>query len=746
MKAVKGLSHVCMLSSVLFWAASACLQAQTNVLTYHNDNARTGQNTHETVLTPANVNWAHFGKLYSVNVDGYVYSQPLVLTNVSIPGQGTHNVVYVATENDTLYAVDADKGVTLWQLSFIHPSLGITTIPATDTGCSGIAPNIGITSTPVIDAGSGTIYLVALTKENGTYVQRLHAIDGATHVEKFGGPAVIEATVSGTGTASQNGKISFDPLHQNQRASLLLQNGHIIIAWGANTCDTDPFHGWVMSYNASTLSQEAVLCTTPNGDEGGVWLGGSGPAGDSTFIYFSTGNGDYDGVTNFGDSVLKIGGPSSGSFPLGDWFTPYNQNTLRIDDLDLAAGGVLLLPDLPSGSTHRQLMVAVSKAGTIYLIDRNAMGKYCSKCTSTDTQIVQEIPNTLAGMWGAPAYWNGNVYFGGAHPNGTADSLKAFLFNANNTGLLSSSPISESPEVFNNGPTPSVSSNGNADGIVWGLKNQDYGSTCCHVLYAYDANNLANELYNSSQAPNSRDVPGKAVKFTVPTIANGKVYVGSSSTLTIFGPLPQVKLSASSMTFFSPVAVGQTTNPKTVMLTNLGTASLSITSVSLSGTNPSDFSETNTCGSSLAAGANCIISVTFHPKAIGTRTSSVLIADNGASGPQTVTLKGTGTYVKLSANGYTFPPTTVGKSSSKTETLTNVGSNPLSISRISVGGANLSDFSETNNCGSSVAAGATCTLTLTFHPTATGARSAVVSISDNGGGSPQTISVSGTGQ
>jgi hypothetical protein len=746
MKAVKGLGGVCTLSLVLFWAASACLQAQTNVLTYHNDNARTGQNTRETVLTPANVNSAQFGKLYSVNVDSYVYTQPLVLANVSIPGQGTHNVVYVATENDTLYAVDADRGAKLWQLSFINPSAGITTVPATDTGCSGIAPNIGITSTPVIDAGTGTIYLVALTKENGTYVQRLHAIDVATHLEKFGGPVVIETTVSGTGVTSQNGKLSFDPLHQNQRASLLLQNGHVIIAWGANTCDTDPFHGWVMSYSASTLSREAALCTTPNGEEGGVWLGGSGPAGDSKFIYFSTGNGDYDGRVNFGDSVLKIGGPSSGSFPLSDWFTPYNQNALRIYDLDLAAGGVLLLPDLPFGSTHQQLMVAVSKAGTIYLIDRNRMGKYCSTCTSRDTQIVQEIPNTLAGMWGAPAYWNGNVYFGGAHPNGAADNLKAFSFNANNSGVLSNSFTSESPEAFNNGPTPAVSSNGNADGIVWGLKNQDYASTCCHVLYAYDAINLAHELYNSSQAPNSRDLPGRAVKFTVPTIANGKVYVGSSSTLTIFGLLPKVKLSASSVTFSSPVAVGQTTTAKTVTLTNLGTPSLSITSVSVSGANPSDFSETNTCGSSLAAGANCSISVIFHPKAIGTRTASVLIADNGAGGPQTVALKGTGTYVKLSANGYAFPATTVGQRSTKTETLTNVGSSPLTISSISFGGANPSDFSETNNCGSSVAAGATCTLTLTFHPTATGTRSAVVSIIDNGGGSPQTISLSGTGQ
>jgi len=738
-----GPGRFCGLLLLLLLETAGTLVSQTNVLTFHNDNARTGQNTQEKLLTAANVNSAHFGKLFTVSVDSYVYTQPLVLTNVNIPGQGTRNVVFFATENDTLYAVDADRGVILWQLSFIDPSKGITTVPDTDTGCSGIAPTIGITSTPVIDASTGTIYLVALTKENGTYVQRLHAIDVATHVEKFLGPVVIEATVSGTGISSQNGKLSFDPLRQNQRASLLLQNGHVIIAWGAAPCDVSPFQGWVMSYNAATLTQAAVLCTTSNGQKSVVWLGGSGPAGDSKSIYFSTGNGDYDGSTNFGDSVLKIAGPSSGSFLLEDWFTPYDQKTLDLYDLDLAAGGVLLLPDLPSGFAHQQLLVAVSKAGKIYLIDRNNMGKFCSTCTSSDTQIVQEIPNALAAMWGAPAYWNGNVYFGGAHPSGPADNLKAFSFNANNSGLLSNSFTSESPEQFSNGPSPAVSANGNTNGIVWGLDN---GSSCCHVLHAYDATNLAHELYNSNQAPNSRDVPGRAVKFTVPTVANGKVYVGSIGTLAIFGLLPPVRLSASSVTFSSAVAMGQTTNAKTVTMTNVGSTPLRITSISVSGVNPSDFSETNTCGVSVAAGTYCTINVTFHPKAIGTRVASVLINDNGVNSPQAIAVKGTGTDVKLSANGIIFPATTVGQSSSKVVTLTNVGSSAITISSISLDGTNPSDFGETNNCGSSVAAGATCSLTLTFHPTAQGTRSSVVSISDSGGGSPQTVSLSGTGQ
>jgi hypothetical protein len=321
------------------------------VVTYHNDNARTGQNTNETVLTPANVNSTQFGKLYSVNMDGYVMAQPLVVTNVTIPNKGTHNVAYVVTENDSLYAIDADNGSVLWQRSFINPGAGVTTIPSTDVSSTEtcMAPGYGVTGTPVIDKSTGTIYLVALTKENGAHVQRLHAIDIASNAEKFGGPKSIQATVSGTGTGSQNGTLTFDPLSSNQRAALLLQNGHVVIAWGAY-CDTAAWHGWVMSYNASTLAQEAALSITPNGKDGGVWMSGVGLAADaSSNIYFATGNGDYDGTSNFGDTILKLAAPSNGSFTTADWFTPYNQNTLNVNDQDLGSGGVLLLPTLPSG-------------------------------------------------------------------------------------------------------------------------------------------------------------------------------------------------------------------------------------------------------------------------------------------------------------------------------------------------------------------------------------------------------------
>jgi hypothetical protein len=467
-----------------------------------------------------------------VNVDGYVYAQPLVVRNVTVSG-GTHNIVYVATENDSLYAIDADNGSVLWQTSFINPASGITAVSSSDTGCGDLVPQIGITGAPVIDTATGTIYLVAKTKESGSYVQKLHAIDIATHAEKFGGPVTITASVPGTG----GGTISFNALNVNQRAGLLLQNGHIIIGWGSH-CDNLPFHGWIMSYNPGTLAQEAVLSPVPSGSTvttagGTVWMGGAGLAGDANYIYPCTGNGDYNGTTDYGDTILKLSGPNNGSFTIADWFTPYNQANLNTNDADLGSGGVLLLPDLPSGSAHQQLLVQVGKTGTINLVDRNNMGKFCSGCAS-DTQIVQQISGAMKGMWGMPAYWNGNIYFGGADDGGTGDSLKAFSFNANNSGLLSTSPTSHTAQVFNfSGPTPSVSANGNTSGIVWALDNSTYASSCCQVLHAYDATNLATELYNTSQASNSRDTPGGAVKFTVPTVANGKVYVGSQASFSI---------------------------------------------------------------------------------------------------------------------------------------------------------------------------------------------------------------------
>jgi hypothetical protein len=559
---------VAVASVLSLWAAS--LHAQVNVTTYHNDNARTGQNTQETYLTPANVNSSQFGKLFTAAVDGAVFAQPLYLTNVTIGG-GTHNVVYIATQHDSVYAIDADTGTLYWQKSLI-PAGGSTVSSNTDLNfCGDITAEVGITSTPVIDATTGTLYVVAKVKLNGAILQYLHALDVSTAAEKFGGPVSIQASVPGTATDGNGSMVSFDPRQENQRAGLLLENGHVVISWAAH-CDKAPYHGWVMSYGATTLTQEGVYNTSPNGSANGIWMSGAGPAADASGnIYFATGNGTWSSTDN-GDSIVKLGPPSGSTLPLLDYFTPYDQASLSAADLDVSAGGVVLLPTLSNG---KQLLAMLSKAGTIYLIDRTSMGKYCvtqtPACTGSDSNIVQEIPRAFTGFWGAPAYWNGYLYWsGGNDTTGAAEPLKAYSFNANGSGLISTSPTSVAAHSFNfSGPVPSVSSNGTSNGIVWGMDNGSFASTCsggtnCQVLYAYDAGNLATMLYNSNQAANNRDVPGTAVKFTTPTIANGKVYVAGKGSVSAFGLLSAVPPTATAPTL-SPVG-GSYTSAQTVSL------------------------------------------------------------------------------------------------------------------------------------------------------------------------------------
>jgi hypothetical protein len=507
--------------------------AQVSVTTSRNDNGRTGQNTSETVLTHTNVKVSRFGKLFSQNVDGYVYAQPLYLPNVNIPGKGTHNVVYVATEHDSAYAFDADNNTgsnasPLWQTSFINPSQGITTVSSGDVSCTDLIPEIGVSGTPVIDASTGTIYMVAKTKEQGRIVQRLHALDVTTGAEKFGGPVVINARAPGTGDGSQNGRVKFDALREGQRAGLLLQNGNVYIAW-ASHCDIGPYHAWVLSYNASTLAQTGVWNSTPNGGLGGVWQGGIAPAGDATFNTFvATGNGTFDinqHGRDFGESIVKLAPPSGNRLKPTDYFTPFDQDDLNNGDVDLGSGGVVLLPD--QTGPHKHLLVEAGKEGTIYLIDRDHMGHYNP---NDNSQIVQSLDRAIGGVWGAPAWWNNNVYFGGS-----GDYLKLYPFDPV-SGLLATSPASESPTFFGYpGPSPSISANGVANGIVWALQTDPYPSGSA-ILHAYDATNVSTEFYNSQQSP-ARDDPGGAVKFAVPTVANGKVYVPALKKLSVFGLL-----------------------------------------------------------------------------------------------------------------------------------------------------------------------------------------------------------------
>ena len=518
---------------------SAYSPAQTSVLTYHNNRQRTGANILETTLTPSNVNSTSFGKLFSQPVDGFVHAQPLYVPNVSVPGLGIHNVLYVATMNDSVYAFDADSRAgsnskPLWHVSFINPLLGITPVPAIDIACADlITAKVGIMSTPVIDTVGGTLYVVARTKESGEYVQRLHALDITTGAEKFGGPVLITATVPGTGTGSVNGVLTFDPKIQNQRAALLLQNGLVYVAWGSH-CDQGSFHGWLMGYDYKQLVQRVVWLTTPNGTDGAIWESGSGPAADSTSIYIPVANGTFDantGGSDYGQSLVKISAPNLGVLSVEDYFTPYNGPTLNKGDWDIGSGGAMLLNDQPLGP-HLHLLVQGDKKGNIYLVDRDNMGQYNPL---NNHQIVQTLPAATLGMWNSPAWWSNHIYFGGS-----GDTLKAFALNPVK-GLIAPVPTSQTAKVFNYpGTTPSVSANQTSNAIVWALDNSlfkaPYGNA---VLYAYDATNLATELYDSNQNL-LRDNPGLAVKFTVPTVANGKVYVGTRNRLSVYGLLPGV--------------------------------------------------------------------------------------------------------------------------------------------------------------------------------------------------------------
>jgi hypothetical protein len=511
------------LTGLLLLALCAAGNGQVMVGTWHNDNLRTGQNIRETILTPSNVNSSLFGKLFSHVIDSYAYAQPLYLSSVTIPNKGIHNVVYVATQHDSVYAFDADSNTgtnaaPLWQVSFINPSAGITTLTPSDVSCGDMPPEVGIAGTPVINPTSGTLYVLARTNENGTFIQRLHALDVTTGAEKFGGPVLIQASYKGA-----SGTIAFDPLLENQRTGLLLLNGLVYITWGSS-CDFGDYHGWVIAYDSKTLKQTAAWVTTPNGTQGAIWQSTAAPAADSSFnTYFATGGSDY------GDSIVKLAFPTAGTFTATDYFTPFDQASLNAVDKDLGSGGPLLLPNQPLGAPHQHLLVQAGKEGTVYVVDRDNMGHFNS---SNNNQIVQNLSGLVTGLWSNPGWWNNTVYFGGSR-----DSLSAVPFNVN-TGLLATSPSSKSSTLFGYpGPTPSISANGTTNGIVWALQNEAFQTNGPTVLHAYDATNLAKELYNSSQRPN-RDYAGAAVKFTVPTIANGKVYVGSEANLTVFGLLP----------------------------------------------------------------------------------------------------------------------------------------------------------------------------------------------------------------
>jgi len=506
--------------------AVSCL-AQ-DVLTYHNNNARTGVNSKETILTTGNVNAATFGKLFTVPADGLVDAEPLYLSAVSVGGVA-HNLLIVATEHGSVYAYDADSGARLWRITTLKP--GETT--SDNRGCNQVTPEIGITATPVIlrlKTGNPVIFVVAMSKDkSGNYHQRLHALNAATGAEVRGGPVDIAATYPGTGDNSSGGRMIFDPAQYKERAGLLLIANTLYLAW-ASHCDFRPYTGWIMGYNATTLKQTTVLNLTPHGNEGAIWNSGAGMAADGNGnIILLDANGVFDTTltasgfpidADYGNAFLRL--TTRSGLAVADYFEMDNQAAENVNDVDLGSGGTLLVSQKDSSGKAWQLAIGAGKDTNLYVVDRANMGKF----SASANHVYQELPGALpGGVFSMPAFFNGLLYYG---PVGSP--LLAFQFG--NAKLLAS-PVARTANSFGYpGATPSISSNAAKNGIVWAMENSNPG-----VLHAYDARTLL-ELYNSNQAANGRDHPGAGDKFMTPMIANGKVYVATPTGVAAFGLLP----------------------------------------------------------------------------------------------------------------------------------------------------------------------------------------------------------------
>jgi hypothetical protein len=537
--------------------AEAVAGAQVSVLTQHNDNARTGQNLNETILTPANVNVDQFGRLFSQPTNGAITAQPLYVPNVPIPGKGTHNVVYVATTSAYAFDADTNGGVSatpLWQtvLTTAAPSVGNGSIQG------------GVLGTPVIDPPSkadpsGTIYLVSSNGTGTTFQYYLHALDITTGAEKFGGPALIQGSVPGSGNGSSGGTLNFDPSTAQLRAGMLLLNGVVYLPFGS-WADNGAFHGWIFSYNATTLQRIDILCTSPDGLGGGIWAGGAGLVAEVNDtakpygrMFLATGNGTYTATQPYtaaankqslSMSVLDLD-LTGGKFTVEDMFTPYDQLNLTNSDGDLGSGGPVLLPTqtMASGESLEPLL-EIGKQGLVYILNRNNLGGYNGAAGATSDKVVEEFQTPDvgnephhwgAGVWGSEAYWNNNIYYGG-QTAGSGKSLDAYSFAG---GVMSPTPTSQTAYLyFYPGPDPSVSANGNSNGILWVEHEWDYATAHPHpqMLQAYDATNLQKLLY-STETNFARDNPGINVEYGVPTVANGKVYVGAGAGFSVYGLL-----------------------------------------------------------------------------------------------------------------------------------------------------------------------------------------------------------------
>lgn len=502
-------------------AVTVAVTDLSGVVTHHNDNARTGQNTKEYALAPATVSQTSFGKLFSCTLDspGYVYAEPLYVANLTMSDNKKHNVVFVATESDWVYAYDADSSSCqqLWKKSMLGPAE--TTVPPADTGeTADLIPEIGVTSTPVIDLSNGIIYICAKSKDTGTYFHRLHALRLASGADAAG-PVEITAP-------------NFVPLPHLQRPALLLNGGTVYVAFGSHG-DHGTYQGWLMGYDPATLAQKFVWSSTDptsGNNQGAIWQSGGGPAVDSSGnIYLETANGDFNvdsGGVNYSDSVVRL--TAGGS--VIDYFTPSNESALNLSDVDLGSSTVIVLPDSVGTAAHPHLLLATGKPGVLFLLDQTNLGKF----NTIINQDLQEVTvqsnsmNVVAGIFGQPAYWNGNLYTAAI-----ADFLKQFTIAS---GTISSTPRSQSSNIYSKrGSSPVVSANNTSNGIVWVLDISAYPNGPA-VLNAYDATDVSKLLYSSPTSGSG--AAGNAIKFAVPTVANGRVYLGTQGRLDVFGLLP----------------------------------------------------------------------------------------------------------------------------------------------------------------------------------------------------------------
>jgi hypothetical protein len=567
--------------------------ANVDVLSYHNDTFLTGQDLQETILNPGNVNATQFGKLFTQAVDGYVYAQPLYRANLVVGGSA-HNVVFVATEHDSLYAFDADSLNLLWRRSFIDPANGITTMPSSDTGSRDIVPEIGITGAPVIDGATNTLYLVAKTKEiragdsNPHYVQTLYAVDitSSTGANKSTPVVIGDGTgdgflnqtttiqVAGNGADSTGGQIKFNAMRQHQRPSLQLLGNNVYVGWASHG-DNGPYHGWVVGFNKTTLQPVHWFNTTPNARGGGIWQSEGALSTDGTFLYFATGNGfgpdqgggpslGFDPVnSDYGESVIKLSPPVTGTaMVVTDYFTPAEWHQLDLGDADLGSGGVMLLPDAVGSLTHTHLMVETGKTGKIYLIDRDNLGKNNPNPAGPDFN-VQTVTAGPGGVWGNPAFYLESANSGLIYYHGSGADTRAFRISGAAIGPASSVYNSNQFFAFP-GTQPSISANGqvNSSAIDWELQVDGYGIGQPAVLHAYAARAVAatgtlSELYSSSQT-SLRDQLTGAVKFTTATVTNGHVYAGARYSFSLFGLFPSAAQAPAAPSNLAAAALSDT--------------------------------------------------------------------------------------------------------------------------------------------------------------------------------------------